>query len=174
MQQPPGRETAPQAVEQPLRQHALLRTQRRRVPLRAVHVVDGDEGRLAAHGQPDVARADLPVHLAPQRQDALPLLVRVRQRDARIFVNPRHRHLMRERDFAFVHAARNRRRRGRLRRRRQRNVPLAREQSRSRIQPDPARARQIHFGPGVQIGEVAVPRPPAPSSDLMSGFNWIR
>ena len=34
---------------------ALGRAERRGVPFRRVHVVGGDEGRLAAHGQPDVA-----------------------------------------------------------------------------------------------------------------------
>ena len=43
-----------------------------------------------------------------------------------------------------------------MRRRRQRNVALAAQQARGRIEPDPAGARQIDFGPGVQVGEVLV------------------
>ena len=69
-------------------------------------------------------------------------------------MNARHRHLVRERHFALIHGAGDRRGGGRLGRGRERNVPLAGEQSGSRIQPDPSRARQIHFGPGVQIGEI--------------------
>ncbi len=36
----------------------------------------------------------------------------------------------------------------------ERDVTFAREQSRGRIQAHPSGARQIHFGPGVQIGEI--------------------
>ena len=154
MQQAAGSETVPQPVDQPPGQPPLVRTHRREVPLRAVHVVDGDERRLAAHGQPDIVRRDVPVHLPAQRFDRAPLLVGVGQRHARIFVNPRHAHFVDELHFALVHAARYRRGRGRLGRRRQRDVPFARQQPRGRVQPDPARARQIDLGPGVQIGEV--------------------
>src|SRR3954469_10322004 len=35
------------------------------------------------------------------------------------------------------------------------NVPLAGQHARGDVEPDPARARQIDFGPGVQIGEIA-------------------
>ena len=55
MQKPARCEPLSQAIEQPLRKHALGRTQRRGIPLRAVHVVDGDERRLASHGEAHVA-----------------------------------------------------------------------------------------------------------------------
>ena len=41
-----------------------------------------------------------------------------------------------------------------MRRGRQRDVALAGEQPRRRVQPDPARAGDVHLGPGVQVGEV--------------------
>ena len=37
-----------------------------------------------------------------------------------------------------------------------RDVPLAREHAGGRIESDPARARQIDLGPGVQIGKVVL------------------
>ena len=83
-----------------------------------------------------------------------PLRIAVGQGDARILMDARDPHLVLEGHLAFVHAARHRSGRARLRGRRQRNVPLPGEQARRGIEPHPARARQIHFGPGVQIGEV--------------------
>ena len=38
---------------------------------------------------------------------------------------------------------------------RERDVPFAAEQSARGVEPDPARARQIHLGPRVQIDDVA-------------------
>ncbi len=135
-------------------QPALFRSQRRGVPLLAVHVVDRDEGRLAAHGQPDVAAADFLVHLMAQRLDPLPLLVGVGQGDPRVLVNPRDRHLMDELDFAGIDAAGNRRGRGGFGRGGQRDMAFAGEQAGSRVEADPAGAGQIDLGPGVEIGEV--------------------
>ena len=43
-----------------------------------------------------------------------------------------------------------------MRRARERDVPLAGQQARGRIEADPARAGQIHLGPGVQVREVAL------------------
>ncbi len=85
------------------------------VPLRAVHVVDGDERGLAAHGEANVAGANVLIDAAAERLDALPLRVGVGQRDARVFVDARHRHLVRELHFALIHGAGDRRGRGRLR-----------------------------------------------------------
>ena len=42
----------------------------------------------------------------------------------------------------------------RMRRGGERNVAFARQQARRRIEADPARARHIDFGPGMQIGEI--------------------
>ena len=143
---------------QPAKQHAgqlaLLRAERRRVPLVAVHVVDRDERRLPAHRQPDVAGRERGVHTLPERVDRLPLLVGVRLGDARRLVDPPHVHLVLERGLALVHGAGNRRGAERLWRRGQRQVTLACQQPRCRIETDPSRARQIHLGPRMQVGEV--------------------
>src|SRR5262249_22368520 len=56
--------------------------------------------------------------------------------------------------FALVHGASHRSRAQRIRRRGQRDVPLAGEQPRCGIEPDPSSARQVDFGPRVEVGEV--------------------
>ncbi len=62
----------------------------------------------------------------------------------------------RELDLGGAGAAGDRRRRTIVRRGRDRDVPLARQHARGRVEADPARARQIDFGPGVQIGEIVL------------------
>ena len=156
MQKAARREPVAQAPDQGFRIAALIGTDRFGVPFRAVHIVDGDEGRLAAHGEAHIALAQAPVDLMAGLRNRLPLLLGIRQRHARGFQDARHLHLVGEHDFGFVvHAADGG---GTLRRRRrgQRNVALAREQPGGRIEADPARARQVNFGPGVQIGEIVV------------------
>ncbi len=114
MQQAARSEAPPQAIDQALGQPSLLGAKRGGIPFLAIHVVDGDEGRFAAHGEANVAGQKLLIDLGAERFDALPLLGGVGQRDARVFVNARHRHLVRELHFALVDAAGNRSRRGRL------------------------------------------------------------
>ena len=89
-----------------------------------------------------------------ERLDLRPLLLGVRLGHARRLVDPPHVHLVREHGFAFVERAGDRRGAERIRRRRKRDVSLAGEQSRCWIQPDPSRARQVHLGPRMQVGEV--------------------
>ena len=49
-----------------------------------------------------------------------------------------------------------------------------RQQPRRRIEPDPAGSGQIHFAPGVKIGEILRDAPDGPSSDTTSGLSWMR
>ena len=107
----------------------------------------------------------------PSAVDRVPLLVGVRLRDARIFVDPRDRHLEVEigRPRA-VGGAGDRRGADRLGRAGQRDVAFAAEQAGGRVEPDPAGAGQKHFGPGVQVGEV-VSAPDGPSSDFTSALS---
>ena len=56
--------------------------------------------------------------------------------------------------FALIDGAGDRRGGGGFGSGGERDVAFAREQSRGRIEADPAGARQIDFGPGVQIGEI--------------------
>ena len=61
---------------------------------------------------------------------------------------------MREPNLGLLDAALDRRGACRLGRAGQRNVALAGQQARRRIEADPARAGQIDFAPGMEIGEV--------------------
>ena len=126
----------------------------RDVPLRAVHVVDRDEGRLAAHREPDVARLECRSTTAAEQVDALELVRRVGRGHPRVLVHPADDVVELHRRLGRVGPAGDRRRLGRLRRRRQRDVALARQQPGRGVEPDPARAGQEDLGPGVQVGEV--------------------
>jgi hypothetical protein len=121
----------------------FLRPERRYSPLRPVHVVDGDKGRLPAHRQPDVARLQIGVHLMAQGFDRGPLRVVVGLGYTRVLVDARNRHRKLEfsanvgslRLFFGLHyrfvilgeETGNRSRGDRVGRARQRNVPFARE-----------------------------------------------
>ncbi len=154
VKQAAGREAVAHAPEKAAGQATFGRPGGRGVPLVAVHVVDRHEGGLAAHRQAHVAGSQVGVDAIAERDDVAPLRVGVRLGDARILVDPRHRHLVVELYLARAHQARDRRRRLRVRRCRQRNVSLAREEPGGRVEAHPPRARQVDLGPGVEIGEV--------------------
>ena len=123
-------------------------------PLGVDLVVDRDEGRLAAHGQPDVAGGQPLVDPGAQRADGGPRRLGVGQRDPGILVDAGDDVGEVQGRLTRLGRAGDRRRRRRVRGGRQRDVALAGEQTRRRVQPDPARAGDVHLGPGVQIGEV--------------------
>src|SRR5580698_7505465 len=52
-------EALSQAIQQALGERPLLGTQRRDIPLSSVHIVDGNEGGFAAHGEAHVSGADI-------------------------------------------------------------------------------------------------------------------
>ena len=141
VQQPAGREAPHQSVHQIGRDGAFRRSRRRRVPLRAIHIVDGNECRLAAHCQPNVVRNEFAVDHLPHRVDGAPLHRRIGLRRARLLVDARDKHLVAESDLTRVDTATDRRRARSIRRAGKRDMSFAREQSRCRIKPDPARAR---------------------------------
>ena len=144
----------PQALDQCLGERAFARPHRGGVPLGTVHVVDRNERRLATHGEPDVLRPELGVDRIAEGGDLRPLVIGVGKRDARRFVDARHGHREIERGLARVDRARDRSRARRFGGAGERQVALAREQARGRVETDPARARQVDFAPGVQVGEV--------------------
>ena len=147
-------ETLLQAFEQVARQFALFLAQCRGIPLGAVHVVDGNEGGLAAHGQAHVALLHFPVEQVPDGVDLRPLAVAVGFGHARVFVNARDLVVKVERHFGLGTGAGDGCGADRVRRAGQRDMSFAGKQAGGRIQPHPARAGQIHLCPGVQIGEV--------------------
>ena len=86
-------ELVAQAADEVFGIEALCRPDGVGVPLRPVHVVDGDEGRLAAHGKAHIASLQAAVHLVACLRDGAPLLLGVGQRDARAFEDARHLHV---------------------------------------------------------------------------------
>ncbi|MDT4827529.1 hypothetical protein FQZ97_608780 [compost metagenome] len=119
-------------------------------------MVDGHEGRLAAHGQAHVAGGQVGIDARAEGADRLPLRVAVGPGDARRLPFAVDAHLVAERAFGLFDQAADRRRRGRLRTARQGDVALAGEQPAGRVEADPAGAGQVHLAPGVQVGEVDV------------------
>ena len=94
------------------------------------------------------------INVLTEMLNAIDLSGGIRQRRARLLLHtpdvvgelhPRFRGLGRPGD---------RGRRSRVRRGRERNVTLAGEQRGRRVKPDPAGSRDVHLGPGVQVGEV--------------------
>ena len=143
-----------QLVHQIGTQQTLGRAHGLGVPLVAIAVVDRHESRLAALRQAHVVLAQVLVDTVTQRLDAGPLLIGVRQRDARGLPHARDAHVMLELGLAFVDGATDRRRRRRIGRTGQRDVTLAGQQAGGRIEADPACAGQKDLAPGVQVGEV--------------------
>ena len=135
-------------------QAPLVGTHRRGVPFRAIRIVDGHERGLAAHGEAHIARQQLRVDGVAQAFDLRPLLLGVRLGDARRFPDALDLHVVVELDFGLVDRAGDRRRGAGLGRAGQRNVAFARQQAGGGIESDPARARQIDFAPGMQVGEI--------------------
>jgi hypothetical protein len=154
VQQAAGREVLPQAAGQIAGALALVRAVGGDGPLGAVHVVDGHEGRLAALGQAHVAGAQVLVHLTAQGEHAGPLMLVVGPGDARVLVDARDGVVEMELDLALAGGTGDRRGAGRLGGAGERNVALAGKQAGCGVQAQPAGARHVHLGPGVQVGEI--------------------
>ena len=128
--------------------------QARRCSILGLDVRRRDEGRLAAHRQPHVPCASARSTCWPARQDRPAMLLGIGFGRARGFAHARDRHREVERDLALLRLAGNRRGRDGIGARRQRDMTLARKEAGGRLKSDPSRTGQIHFGPGVQVGEV--------------------
>ena len=119
-----------------------------------IDVVDRDEGRLAADGEPDVVRIEQLVDLMAESVDLLPLLLGIGLGDARRFVDAVDRHMEAELDLGRLDHAGDRRGVDVMGRGGERHMPFAGHEPRGRIEADPAGAGQIDLGPGMQIGEI--------------------
>ena len=71
------------------------------------HIIDGDEGRFAAHGQAHILGDQILVDLTAQGQDRGPLVVIVGLGDARVFVNALHRVVMMKLHLALARSRRS-------------------------------------------------------------------
>ena len=162
-----GCEARLQPPQQVAGEAALRRTAGRGVPFLAVHVVDRNEGRLAAHGQPYVVLAQLGVHRLAERVDLLPLGLGVRAGDARVLVDAAHLVGKGEVDLGGIGGAGDRRGTERIGRAGERDMALAGEQPRGRVETQPARTGSVDLRPGVQVGEVRRrPRGPVERFDV--------
>ena len=136
------------------RKNALGRAERGSIPFGAVRIIDRDESRLAALGQAHIKLLQGAVDLVPEVFNLQPLFVGVGLGDARRFPETGNFHVMAELGFALVDTAADRRRRRGFRRAGKRDVAFAGEQAGGRVEADPASARQVDFGPRVQVGEI--------------------
>ena len=84
----------------------------------------------------------------------MPLLVGVGLRDARVFVDPRHGHLVMKINLAGIDRAADGRGGRGVGRRGQRNMTLAGEEPGGRIETNPSGAGKIDLRPRMEIGEV--------------------
>ena len=123
-------------------------------PLRIHLVVDRDERRFAAHGQPDVAGRQPAVDVIPQRGDRRPGGLGVRQGDPRVLVHPGHGVGEVKAGLCRPGGTGDRGGRRRVRGGGQRDVAFSGEQPGGGVQSDPPRSGDVHLGPGVQVGEV--------------------
>ena len=155
MHQCTGRETVAQLRQQSTREPLLVLTQCSGVPLRAVVIVDGHEGRFTALRQSYVLLFETRVDLSAQRHHLLPLLMTVGLGDPRVLVYAGDLVLELEIDLGLTTEATVDGGGGlRLRRAGERDVTFPGEQARGRIEPDPASARDEDLGPGMQVGEI--------------------
>jgi hypothetical protein len=103
---------------------------------------------------PMVAVGQGAIDLLAHRQDRLPVAVGIRGGGARAFRDAGHAHLEAERALVLLDQAADRRGGGGLRAGGERDVALAGQQPGRDVEADPAGAGEIHFRPGMQIGEI--------------------
>ena len=154
VQQGARRQPVAQAACQHLGAFALVRAERGGGPFGRVHVVDRDEGRLAALRQAHVHCVQLAIHQPAEGADVRPLVFGVGLSDARIFLEARDGVTEFQRGFAGVGKAGDGRGGRGMRRAGQRDVTLAGEQAGGRVEADPAGAGYENFRPRMQVGEV--------------------
>jgi hypothetical protein len=99
MQQAARREARAQLADQIVGERALGRTDRGDIPFRRFQIVDGNEGRLAAHGQPHVVRFQIGIDLLAEPVETRPGFVGERPRDPRRFADALDAHLEAEFDI---------------------------------------------------------------------------
>ncbi len=126
------------------------------VPLGSLHVVDRDEGGLAAHGQPDVTLGEASIDGLADLVDAPPLFGRVRQGHPGVLADPVDHVRELELNLGRGGASGDRGGGRRVRRARQRDVALPGEQPGGRVEAHPAGTGDEDLCPRVEIGEVGV------------------
>ena len=175
MQEAVRRKARAQPPDQFVGERALGRADRRGVPFRAFEIVDRDEGRLAAHGQPHVLRHEIAIDRVAQRIELLPGIVRERPRDPRRFVDAR-RPASRSRNSIFgrLDRAGDRRRRVIMRGRRRAGCAPRRTAGPRWHRGRSSRRPAYRFRPRHAGRRNPCRCPCGPSSGSTSAFSWIR
>ena len=151
-----GGEAVAQAADELVGEGALGGADGGGVPLVALEVVDGDEGRLAAHGQAHVAGGEGGVDLAAEGVEGGPGLLGEGLGDARVLGDAGDLHVEGEVDLGEAGDAGDRGGVAVVGGGGERDVALAGEEAGGGVEADPAGAGQVDLGPGVQVGEVVV------------------
>src|SRR5215475_6245850 len=133
---------------------ALVRSQRRGVPFFAVGIIDRYKRRLAAHRQSHVAGQEVSVDILAELIDGPPFFFGIRLCDPGCLPDTPNCHFVRELHLALVNRTGNRSGGSGLWRAGKWQMTFPGTQPGRRIETDPTGARQIHFGPRVQIGEI--------------------
>ena len=154
MEHPARREPVAQVADQRIGVTLLGRPDRAAVPLVGLAAVRRHEGRLAAGGETDVLCRQIGIDPGAQRLHRRPAILGERLGDAHRLGDAGHGHLEMEADLGGLGHAADRRGRAIVRRRAQRDMALARKHARGRVHRDPAGARDIGLGPGVEIDDV--------------------
>ena len=155
MQHAAGGEAAPQTLDQLRGDDRLGRARGVGLPFGGLEVVDGHEGRLAAHGQPHVLGLQVGLDPLAKPVEGIPTRVIERLGDAYGVDQPRDVHLELEGGLGQAHPAGDGGRRPVVGRSRQRQVPLAAQEAGGGVEADPSGAGNVDLGPGVQVGEIA-------------------
>ncbi len=155
MQEAVGGKALAQFADEDIRLLPLGRADGASVPFLGFEIVDGDEGRLAAHGEAHILCDERAIDGFAKRIQLFPAFIRKGLGDARMFGNARHPHVEGEFGIGLAEiAAGDRRCVAIMRGGRQGNMAFAGQKPRCRVKTDPAGTRQIDFRPGMQIGEI--------------------
>ncbi len=149
-----GGELFLQAFDEFAGEAAFVGTDGGGVPFVAVHVVDGDEGGFATHGEADVGVFEVLVDEVAEGDDVVPLLKGVGFGDARGFLDPGDFHLEVELDFGFAGEADDGGGGLGVWSGGDGEVAFAGHEAGGGVEADPAGAGEVDFGPGVEVGEV--------------------
>src|SRR5947208_2567210 len=105
MEQRSRRELSPQPLDEFAGENPFLLRNRGEIPFRAVWIVQRDKGWLSAHRQAHIVLLEVGINSVAERLNAAPLLLRIRQRDARRLIDAFDAHVEREFAFTLINAA---------------------------------------------------------------------
>ena len=126
------------------------------IPFGRVKIAIGDEGWLAARRQADIMRDQIRIDLFAKIEQGLPARLGEGLGDPHRLGDARDRHFEMEIDLGGLGHTADRGGGAVMGGGGERNMALARKQARGWVKPNPAGARQIDFGPCVQVRKVSL------------------